>query len=257
MIDDKFTPSENAVAKAQVNEELKRLGLLFLSTGNHLSISAEAWNMIDDIPSLNLLANDYVFANEAIDDGILRVDSSTLELYNCDVTEKNLQQMKSNDLAEMVKEQIANAGSALATSHCSYRKVYFGSMVRNNRTELKNYLHKMELLKETNPSIAPGAALLSYWIGKVQPGGAWDYKSVPGYAPYNTIFCLTYGISDKKTNYHRTSEFMGNYNYGFTGRMMFPLTVLKLGSNGAAGNPFKPDTDDYPAIEEGYSDAKA
>ena len=45
-------------------------------------------NMIDDIPSLNLLANDYVFANEAIDDGILRVDSSTLELYNCHVTEK-------------------------------------------------------------------------------------------------------------------------------------------------------------------------
>ena len=88
LIDDKFTPSENAVAKAQVTAELKRLGLLFLSTGNHLSISAEAWNMIDDIPSLNLLANDYVFANEAIDDGILRVDSSTLELYNCDVTEK-------------------------------------------------------------------------------------------------------------------------------------------------------------------------
>jgi len=67
---------------------------------------------------------------------------------------------------------------------------------------------------------------------------------------------MTYGINDSKKNYHRTSEFMGNYNYGFTGRVLFNLTTLKLGSNYAAsGNPFIPDTDDYPAIEEGYNDS--
>lgn len=257
LLDNKeWIPSENASAKLQVNKELKHQGFLFIDSKNHLSIAEKAWDIIEDTLSLDLLSQDYIFANTAIDDGILTVDPETLELRNRDMTEESLQQMKDNDLIDTVEQNIKNGIVTHAAPHCSYRKVNFGNMVRNNRTELKNYLRQMEILKETNPGVSPGVALLNYWIGKVQSGGAWDYKTVPGYSPWNTILCLTYGINNSKVNYHRTSEFMGNYNYGFTGRMIFPLSILKVGSNGAAGNPFVPDRDDYPAIEEGYNDAR-
>ena len=98
-------------------------------------------------------------------------------------------------------------------------------------------------LKYSNPKIVPYYATCQYWYAKIQPGGVWDYKVQSPYKPYNKYFCMTYGINDSKKNYHRTSEFMGNYNYGFTGRVLFNLTTLKLGSNYAAsGNPFIPDT---------------
>lgn len=256
MIDDGVLPqNDNGLEKRQVKEELKNKGLLSIDDNQHLAIAPEAWDEIENLTALDLLAEDYAFANEAIDDGILYVEPETLNLYNCEATEETLQRMKDNDMIEKAKDQVENSISLLAAHSCSYKKIYFGSMVSANRVDLQNYLRKMQNLANSDPTVKPGVALTKYWIGKVQPGGIWDYKTVPGYSPYNSMFCLTYGKNLSKANYHRTSEFMGNYNYGFTGRMMFPLSFLKLGSNAVGGNVFIPDADDYPAIEEGYSDA--
>lgn len=48
-----------------------------------------------------------------------------------------------------------------------------------------------------------------------------------------------------------TSEWLGNYNFGYTGRMFFSLSTLKFGSNLASGFS-NDDYLDYPAIEVGY-----
>ena len=48
---------------------------------------------------------------------------------------------------------------------------------------------------------------------------------------------------------------MGNYNYGYTGRILFSLANLKSASEFVAGAPEK-DVDDQPIIEEGFYDSR-
>lgn len=97
----------------------------------------------------------------------------------------------------------------------------------------------------------PVALATGYWIAKVEPNGDWDYKTQHGYSPYNKTFCCGYS---RNFHMHQTSEWIGNYNYGYTGKLLFSLSVLKLGSNAVSG--FDPkDVEDYPANEEGYYDA--
>ncbi|WP_192930180.1 polymorphic toxin type 44 domain-containing protein [Alkaliphilus pronyensis] len=53
-----------------------------------------------------------------------------------------------------------------------------------------------------------------------------------------------------------TSEYIGNYNYGFTGEMIFSLSILYTGGEFAGGHLFTPEgMDDRSAIEAGHDDA--
>lgn len=247
------------IAKGQVNNELKQKKLLYVNSAGHLVISPDAWTEVDNISVLTLLSDDYTFGNSAVNDGILAIDPNSLEFYSTQATKENLERIKQIEMTRTINNSFSEnpSISPLATPHCSLKAVNFGSMVRANRTLLTNYYNNLMALKASNPRITPGYSTIQLWISKVQPNGPWDYKVVSGYAPYNKVLCLTYGINNVKKNYHRTSEFMGNYNYGFTGRQLFPLSILKVGSNAVAGNPFVKDVDDYPAIEEGYNDARS
>ncbi|MFB5759570.1 polymorphic toxin type 44 domain-containing protein [Paenibacillus medicaginis] len=92
-----------------------------------------------------------------------------------------------------------------------------------------------------------------YWVGKVRPKGAWDYKTVPGYTPYNKLWTARV----KNGTEFRTSEWFGNYNYGFTGKELFSLSMLFAGGDGAGilfGNG--PDNEeDKASIRQGYNES--
>lgn len=132
---------------------------------------------------------------------------------------------------------------------CTYPKLELGALVKSNTKIIRNYFISTA---KVNPSGAL-AATIGYWVGKVNHKGDWDYKVTFTSSRY----CCNYGKSNSKTGYHLTGEFIGNYNYGYTGSILFSLSVLKAGSIAAAGFDLDKDLDDHPAIEEGYNDAKA
>ncbi|WP_270165533.1 polymorphic toxin type 44 domain-containing protein [Paenibacillus sp. SYP-B4298] len=100
------------------------------------------------------------------------------------------------------------------------------------------------------------AATTALWIVRVKAGGIWDYKLQPGYSPYNKSW-LTYTRYSENPSV-RTSEWFGNYNYGFTGRFLFSLNILYAGGDGAGliwGNGFD-DAGDKAAIKMGYDESE-
>lgn len=136
---------------------------------------------------------------------------------------------------------------------CSYSKFGLGAIVKRNTNDVRGCFLTMAKL---NPDKAFTAAV-GYWVGKVREDGEWDYKRHPNFAPYDRVFCCTYGLNNSKKSYHLTSEFIGNYNYGYTGSILFNLDILISGSITAAKFDFKKDAADHPAIKEGYADAKS
>lgn len=252
LLEPETEPADVVAKKVAVKETLKENDLLYVDESNHLMISPDAWNVIEDTDTLDELSESYAFGNESVDIGLLGVDAENLEFYSVTMTKENIDKIAQADYFASV-----NNGPARVREHasdCSLTKVAFGKMVRANLSTLKTYYNKQLELAVLNPKVDATKNTVSLWISKVKSKGPWDYKTVSPYAPYNKTLCLTYGVNDSKKSYHKTSEFMGNYNYGYTGRFLFPLAVLKVGSNTAAGNPFVKDKADYPAIEEGFAD---
>lgn len=93
---------------------------------------------------------------------------------------------------------------------------------------------------------------LAEWVKKVKPGGVWDYKAVPGYTPYNKLWTAIL----KNSREYKTSEWFGNYNYGYTGKLLFSLSILYTGgdvvSQITGGAP--DDFEDKAAIAQGYNE---
>ena len=189
-------------------------------------------------------------ANQAIELGLCGVDPVSHEIYSVPLTRDIIER------ALNVGENSCEPELYSADNHgCSYPDLYLGGIVSTNYDTIRDFWDEMIQLSLKNPNIYPKAATIGFWVGKIQEGGEWDYKVKPGYKPYDKTFCCTYGENYSKQWVHRTSEFIGNYNYGYTGELLFSLSVLKKGSDAAAGDFFNPDSGDYPAITEGYNDA--
>lgn len=95
------------------------------------------------------------------------------------------------------------------------------------------------------------ATAVAYWVYEVQPNGDWDYKNQDGFK--GESFMCYYGSSDGKHAIHN-AEWIGNYNYGYTGHVMFNLSILHAGS-AAVGGGVEKDKHDWPAIDAGYNDS--
>lgn len=131
---------------------------------------------------------------------------------------------------------------------CNYIRKNATLTATQNYNHIDNYYNDMLILSATSPNISPWGATVGHWISLVEPNGAWDYKVFWLSNPY----CFSiHGLG----GYHFTSEWFGNYNYGFTGKRLFSLTVLHAGSFAVSG--FNPSdvTTDWPAIDLGYSHA--
>ena len=136
--------------------------------------------------------------------------------------------------------------AVVRSSHqCTYNKLSLGFMVSANKKIIEDYYQS---ILAVNPTAATNSTI-GYWIARVQEGGVWDYKRNSEIGPWDNISCCDYWTY---TNAHRTAEWIGNYNYGYTGAFLFSLSVLKAGSFAASGFR-ETDSADWPAIEEGFT----
>ncbi|MBW9159688.1 polymorphic toxin type 44 domain-containing protein [Clostridium tagluense] len=87
---------------------------------------------------------------------------------------------------------------------------------------------------------------LAYWVAKVRPNGAWDYKVVSGYSPYSR----QWNAHTRYASSAQTTEWFGNYAYGLSGSFLFPLSTLLSG--GYYAGMGAEDSNDTQSITWGY-----
>lgn len=211
-------------------------------SGNYMKEYEECINNINQIIDLGVA---YIDDNNMVK---TKSQEETAEIiYNRDKSIRDGEIVSDNDFDAIIdfeQEENISIGraAALPTLHAY-------SIALNNKATLQNYWNTMA-------SVAPESAYASavgWWIGKVQSGGAWDYKSVSGYAPYNRRWNAT----QKNITVVRTSEWFGNYNYGFTGKLLFTENILLLGGDGVSlvFNHQIDDQADKDAIRTGYGES--
>lgn len=185
--------------------------------------------------------------NLAIELGILAVDYETMFLYTPEITGDVLDNITSSIMA--LNENVVPYASAHG---CGLDEWDVGAMAAENYKTIKDYYLAMTIASAIAGPGGVNAHLSTtiYWVGYVREGGAWDYKSNPSYA--NKNFCCKYGGN---SNQDQHVSWVGNYNYGYTGKVLFDLTTLHLGSSAVAGFDPKDKVEDWPAIDEGYYDA--
>lgn len=185
--------------------------------------------------------------NESIVAGILVADAET-----CEVTSVLQQENEyvPNGMMRTISGSDTGISPMNAAHGCSVQACNLLNMCQNNYDTLHEYHMDMLQLVLVNPNLSPGGATVGFWVSKVEPGGDWDYKVQPGFAPYNSMFCCYFNSNFN----HVTSEYIGNFNYGYTGSYLFDLETLHLGSKVVSG--FDPaDVTDWPAIDAGFENA--
>ena len=113
---------------------------------------------------------------------------------------------------------------------------------------IKNFYNSMVSAQQAGTDVDPWLSTASYWVGLVREYGAWDYKRQK---EYNTFCCTVGGV----TGQDRSAEWIGNYNYGYTGKFLFDLDTLHFGSFVVAKLDPKDKITDWPAIDKGYANA--
>lgn len=234
---------------------VKKNGMLSLNTEKayHITSSVAAEKMSDTI----------AIWNKAILLGFLAFDQKTMQFYTPEITDatiekatKLLDEIDGSDLTNLTTKSHDNGEVAIvkaASSHgCSYTYKNVGSLCSNNYNDIKNFYKSMQQAAVLSPDarIDPWLSTASYWVGKVREGGSWDYKKIPA---YKSTFCCTYKSSAGYK--HKNGEWLGNYNYGYTGKQLFSLNALHTGSFVVSKFDPKDKTTDWPAIDQGYKDA--
>lgn len=186
-----------------------------------------------------------VLLNEAISKGILALSPNTLQLETVTVLENP--QIPYGVINANVRFEMTPRN---ASHGCSVTGLDLLGLCEENYSTLSTFYWVTFALSLANPAIDAWSTTVVFWISKVAKDGDWDYKAQPGFSPWHTTFCSYF---DGSYN-HITSEYIGNFNYGYTGSFLFPLSILHLGSSAVAG--FDPaDKEDWPAIDAGYNNA--
>jgi hypothetical protein len=246
---------ENNINTNEVNKytelfnDSKKSGYLYVDENGHLIVK-DFMNESTSDDVYNQFLEDIKAINAYVDMGIITVDTVTLELNYCKTGDYilKIEPLNEEDI-HIHSHDLADSNTSLSSSHsCSLTKCNLGNLVHNNYNSLKDYF---DILIKYNPEWAYAYAV-SYWVDRVQERGAWDYKVQPGYSPWYKELCCSYGYNNSKV-LHLTSEFIGNYNYGYTGRFLFSIDTLYFGSYIASGLN-DADVSDHPSIWEGYND---
>lgn len=232
-------------------EDMQNFGefWLYLKDLNLLSLDESGHLLLSDNLAIPDMYKDYLdmidFINRLVDVKLLEI-SEAFDLKGLDITEESLAliSQESDDCLPPITPYYE-------PHDCQYPRLNVSYLCMQNYNTLSDFYDNMLLVASLYPDINPYISTVSFWIGKVGENCAWDYKTQPGYSPYSKVFCMSYGDYDYM---HQTSEWLGNYNYGFTGSFLFSLDILHWGSSIASGlDPA--DEEDWPAIDEGYNDA--
>ena len=194
------------------------------------------------------------FCNEQVSLGLLKVDSKNNEFYtDIVIDEEILQEARSRVkrvLKDVGKQGIGTKGEVPDLSWhdgCTLQTVSLIYICDTNYSSIINYMNNARIANNYNPNIDYTAMGIGYWVYRVRSGGEWDYKVSSTYGPYNNTLCWTHD----QTPEHITAEYMGNFNYGYTGSIFFSLSTLHLGSFTVSGFSTA-DFNDWPAIDRGY-----
>jgi hypothetical protein len=196
--------------------------------------------------------------NELIVDEIIEVDAQTGELTNClanQLPERTImegEQHIQSQIQSDVPIVVPKPKRSLVSHRCSYPNLNLIEMCGNNYKELNRIYSLNKIIEAVNPSGIHTAWLTTaiYWVNKVRENGDWDYKVQPNFNPWYKTFCSYYNGA----YHHITSEYIGNFNYGYTGSLLFSLDILHAGSSAVSG--FNPaDKEDWPAIDAGFKKA--
>jgi hypothetical protein len=210
-----------------------------------LDISEEsAQNYASFISNLNDIAElGVITINNDFSISTLPSEEATKIIYERDQAQMNTSSQSSNafDIQKVVESP-----SQLKQTRPTLNAY---SIAKSNWSQLMNYYTAVAV---TSPTSA-WTSTVAWWVAKVKPGGAWDYKSLSGYSPYNK----TWNAVQKNTTSTKTSEWFGNYNYGFTGKALFSLnTLLSASKMVSYGYSHAPDSDeDIAAVTQGYNEA--
>lgn len=222
-----------------------------------VTVRDKGYLQVNDDGLLELVENDFVknlagydsvvemiaLCNESIQDDILLIDPETMELTSVITPEEEPQPY---GLVNPVPPILPRNGA----HGCSVQALDLLHLCSSNYSILSNYYQDMLLMLSINPNLSPWGATVGFWVSKVEPNGDWDYKTKHGFAPWNSQFCSYFDGNFQ----HITSEYIGNFNYGYTGSFLFSLNTLHLGSWAVSG--FDPaDEADWPAIDAGYNNA--
>lgn len=218
-----------------------------LIQSNSVYLDSEGHFALEDTAAVQyaLLAEAMESWNLAIDLGILAVDYETMSLYTPEITGDVLDNVSSGIMT--MSEDIVPYASAHG---CGNEVWDVEATAAENYKTIKDFYNNMIIASLVAPQVNPWLSTATYWVGYVREGGAWDYKRIEGYK--NTIFCCMYG---GKSNQDHHVAWVGNYNYGYTGKVLFDLTTLHFGSSAVGGFDKKDEIEDWPAIDEGYYDA--
>lgn len=187
--------------------------------------------------------------NLALDLQVVQWDEETHKFFTPEITADILD----HATAFLLEKEMNNAepleNESRGVAHdCSYTKWNVGATCAQNYNTIKKFYNDLLPIQQTNPDFNPWLSTASYWVSLVRPNGAWDYKEQKDYQ----TFCCTFGgVSGQD----RSAEWIGNYNYGYTGKFLFDLKTLHLGSAVVSNMPEKDEATDWPAIDKGYSDA--
>lgn len=205
------------------------------------ALSDEYYNFIESVDLCNYL----------VDLKLLEVNPETLEINNLEITEESLDAMEAMDTIENQSQTIDTLRFRISGEHCSYQKLDVGTLVDSNLNEIVHVKSGLVDMGVEDPYMAA----VAYWVQKVKTYGDWDYKwseELSGEQLGDTILCCTYA---RGTDIHRKTEWLGNYNYGYTGTALFPLDILHLGSYAISGFDSDDKITDWPAVDEGYYDS--
>lgn len=218
---------------------------IYLTDAGNLSISNSFAEFAHDYEMYDYFLYSINLINWLMDAEVLVIDSDTFHIET--------QGLESSvNLPEPpVFRNTDNASPYWEPHDCGYPRWNVKSMVIDNRNHISETYNTFYLVSLVTPNTDPWLLTAVYWVNMVREDGKWDYKVSPEYGPYDTRYCMNYG---NKQQMHNTAEWVGNYNYGYTGSFLFDLTTLYVGSSAVSG--FKPsDVEDWPAIEEGYNDS--
>lgn len=213
-------------------------GLLVIVEDNPYTTYPKYDEFIDIINMCNGLVLD-----EVLEVDREKIELSTVSTYDADSAKLEFERNMEEKLSSYSVDTTVNPRSA--AHGCSYNTLNLLSLCENNYQTIVSNYNTMVDLQVYNPSIDPWVSTVGFWVGHVVEGGQWDYKSLSGYVG-KTFCCYFDG------GYHDvTSEYIGNFNYGYTGSFLFTLGVLLEGS-AAVGGGKEVDQHDWPAINAGY-----
>lgn len=267
-----LTPAAAASTSSQIKVDdipIEQVQALWESLKNEaITVDTNGHLIINDYyeefllqPGYATLAESINIWNDAVDHDILHIDAATFELSNTDSIEElpeevsvKLRSYDDTNLAIVSEERIYNQREYVTPpvdlGGCSYPKLDLLSMCEQNYQTIVKFYNSMLLAMQLNPNAAidPATSTIAYWVGFVKEGGAWDYKRPNNLGPYDKMYCSYYN----NTYNHITAEQIGNFNYGYTGSFLFPLSILHAGSYLISGLDENDKYDDWPVIDDGY-----